>query len=199
MKRLLYFPFSQFISDLLNCVSNIYASSSCMREIKFYISRSGDSSRLGWSQWGESRHGDCPHPESDDANLGVLGTSSNVWCQDLKPQVPRYKCADISDGFVEESLPAAGPPPRSQPQPVRGSVRSASGCPAPVCQAADWGRGQEWGGWSCRQEEIPGGRLSHLSPLLCRFGIKSCKIPEIFVSDWWTKGAKLWKPTWSLG
>ena len=31
MKRLLYiFPFSEFISDLLNCVSNIYASSSCI-------------------------------------------------------------------------------------------------------------------------------------------------------------------------
>ena len=159
MKRLLYFPFSEFISDLLNCVSNIYASSSCMREIKFYISRSGDSSRLGWSQWGESRHGDCPHPESDDANLGVLGTSSNIWCQDLKPKVPSDKCADISDGFVEESLPTASPPPGSQPQPVCGSVSSASGRSALVCQAADRGRGEKWRAGRGWQEEIPGGRL----------------------------------------
>ena len=167
-----------------------------LREIKFYISRSGDSSRLGRSQWGESRHGDSPHPASDDANLGIPGAARYVWWKVIKSEVPRYKYADVSHGFVEKSLLTAGSSAGSEPQPVCSSISPAPGRPALVCEAADWGRGQERRAGPGRQEEIPGGRLLQFC---WRPRIQSSKIPEIFVSDWWTKGAKLRKPTWSLG
>ena len=135
-----------------------------MEEIKFYISRSGDSrdSRLGWSQWGEPRHGDSSQPGSDDANLGVLGASNLIWWAVLKRRVPVCdKCAQVSHGFTQESFLTAGSSARPQSQLVCGSISSAAGGSTLVCQAAAQpGRPHQWAG----QEEITG-RLSQLSQL----------------------------------